>query len=140
MNVEAPGGAPVAATELAARIFADRNAAFLRLAAGVAHELRNPLAVILARAQLLALEIAQGRRPEPVKIESVLKIIEEQAIRASGIIESLSMFARPRRPVLDALDMATVVQDALQTLRQRAEAAGVTVEVAIEQAPVTLSA
>ncbi|MGH7390247.1 MAG: hypothetical protein ACREM3_12435 [Candidatus Rokuibacteriota bacterium] len=71
MNVEAPGGAPVAETDApAARPFADKSVALARRAADVAHEPRNPLAVILAPARPLSLEIAHGRRPEPAKGES----------------------------------------------------------------------
>ncbi len=109
MDVEGPGSVPAADASELVRRTADRSAALARLAAGVAHELRNPFSVILARAQLLALGLRQGRAPDPDKIESVLSTIEEQALRAAR-------------------------------LRDRVEAGGVAVEVAVEQGPVALVA
>ena len=62
------------------------------LAAGAAHELNNPLAIISGRAQLLA-----GDETDEQK-QKALNIIIEQASRASDIITSLMDFARPVRP------------------------------------------
>ncbi len=140
MDVEDPGSVPAGDASELVRRTADRSAALARLAAGVAHELRNPLAVILARAQLLALGLRQGRAPDPDTIESVLSTIEEQALRAARIIENLSVFARPRRPEIGVLDSRTVIDDVLDALRDRVEAGGIAVEVAVEQGPVALVA
>ena len=141
MNVEASGDVSAAeATAVLARRIADKSAALARIAAGVAHELRNPLAVILARAQLLVLGLRQGRTPDPEKIETVLKTIEAQAIRAAKIVENLSVFARPRPPEIDSVDTAAVVEDVLSALGERVETSGAAVEVAIERAPVMIVA
>jgi two-component system, NtrC family, nitrogen regulation sensor histidine kinase NtrY len=79
------------------------------MAAGVAHELRNPLAVILARVQLLQLGIKNGKSPDVERLTRTLATIEEQALRASKIIENLSTFARPRTPELASVDLADTV-------------------------------
>src|SRR5437879_6915042 len=92
-------------TALAARLLADKTATLARLAAGIAHELRNPLAVILARVQLLELAMKGGKSLPPGKLETTLRTVGEQAVRASKIIESLSIFARPRVPVLESVDL-----------------------------------
>jgi len=138
-NVDA-GSAAAETAALLTRLTADKSAALARLAAGVAHELRNPLAVILARAQLLALGLRQGRPIDQGKIESVLKTIEEQALRASRIIESLSTFARPRQPEVAPVDVGAVVEDVLAVLRARAEAVHARVDVTVEGGPLTVSA
>jgi nitrogen fixation/metabolism regulation signal transduction histidine kinase len=85
---------------------AGADAAVTRLAAGVAHELRNPLAGIPARAQLLSIGARSGRMPDAGKLERALETIEEQAVRASHVVEGLSAFARPRKPDLAPLDTA----------------------------------
>lgn len=60
------------------------------LAGGVAHEINNPLAGILAFAQILRRELAD--RPEAV---TDLGEIEEAAKRCKKIVEDLLSFARP---------------------------------------------
>jgi len=107
------------AAALVARYAAEKHEALARLAAGIAHELRNPLAVILARVQLLQLAIRDGKPPEREKLERTLRTVEEQAVRASNIIESLSIFARPRRPDLRSVDLVETVDHVLAALRGR---------------------
>src|SRR5436190_1591669 len=104
-------------TALAARLLADKTATLARLAAGIAHELRNPLAVILARVQLLELAMKGGKPLPPGKLETTLRTVGEQAVRASKIIESLSIFARPRVPVLESVDLGQIIGHVLSDLR-----------------------
>jgi signal transduction histidine kinase len=104
---------------LTARLTAEKAEALARLAAGIAHELRNPLAVILARVQLLELALKSGKPIEQAKLERTLHTVEEQAVRASRIIESLSIFARPRAPELRPVDLAEVIGHVLGALRVR---------------------
>jgi signal transduction histidine kinase len=135
MNVEAPPGAhPVGEdpAALIARLSADKAQALARLSAGVAHELRNPLAVILARVQLLELSLKSGQPVDQAKLERALRTVEEQAVRASKIIESLSVFAHPRTPDLAAVDLAEVIGHVLAGVRARIPAdTPVTTEVAV---------
>ncbi len=63
------------------------------MAAGAAHELNNPLAVIAGRAQMLSADCA-----DPTT-QRALDIIAEQAKRASGIVNELMSFAKPRQPM-----------------------------------------
>jgi signal transduction histidine kinase len=62
------------------------------MAAGAAHELNNPLAVISGRAQLLMSE-EQGD-----KVQRAAATISENAHRASGIVSELMEFAKPDPP------------------------------------------
>ena len=117
-------------TALAARLLADKTATLARLAAGIAHELRNPLAVILARVQLLA-----------TKLETTLRTVGEQAVRASKIIESLSIFARPRVPVLESVDLGQIIGHVLSDLRaESSEDRIVTTEVDVAPEAMTVVA
>jgi len=122
MSVEAAAGsasARDASTGLVARLLAEKTAALARLAAGIAHELRNPLAVILARVQLLEIALKSGKPLPPGKLETTLRTVEEQAVRASRIIESLSVFARPRSPALGPVDLTEVIGHVLAELHER---------------------
>jgi signal transduction histidine kinase len=127
MSVEARGNVP-ADSGVAVRM---DESAVARMAAGVAHELRNPLAVILARVQLLRLGLKRGSLPDPDKLSRVLVTIEEQAIRASKIIENLSIFARPRAPELTSVDLAEAVTQVVGMLHERLQTAGVGAEVEV---------
>lgn len=89
------------------------------MAAGAAHEINNPLAVISGRAQLLA-EVETDEK----KVKS-LTIIAEQAQRASDIINELMGFARPVTPRLTTVDPAQVVRKAVEQSRTEATEKGV---------------
>jgi signal transduction histidine kinase len=69
------------------------------LAAGAAHELNNPLAIISGRAQLL-----QDQEPDADK-QKALNVIVEQATRASDIITELMDFAKPVKPQRKMVDL-----------------------------------
>jgi signal transduction histidine kinase len=64
------------------------------MAAGAAHELNNPLAVISGRAQMLA------RSCNDQSLEDALHLIHGQAVRASGMVSELMQFAKPEPPRL----------------------------------------
>ena len=70
-----------------------------QLAAGAAHEINNPLAVINARAQLLQL-----KETDEVKKKQLNQIIE-QIERISNILTRLMDFARPAPPTLTSVDI-----------------------------------
>ena len=88
----------------------ERLASIGRLAAGVAHEIGNPLTALLMVAKLLATE------REPVDLQQRLKRIVEQGGRIDAIVQSLMIFARApsatRQPV--AVSLERVVRDAVE--------------------------
>ncbi len=70
----------------------ERLASIGTLAAGIAHEINNPIGSILAAAQLAQLdEIETGARSQ---VSNALEDIIEQARRCGGIIRSILQFAR----------------------------------------------
>ena len=87
--------------------------ALVEMAAGAAHELNNPLAVISGRAQLLN-EI----ETEPQK-KQVLKQIQENTGKISDIIEELMSIARPSQPRPADTSIVQLLDEALQLTRQK---------------------
>jgi signal transduction histidine kinase len=133
MPFEAPRDAPVVADVADGGLaHSDRTAALARLAAGIAHELRNPLAVVLARVQLLQLVLRSGQPLSPERLEGALRAVEDQALRASKVLENLSSFARPRPPQLSTVDLPDLIGYAMTLLRPHIPETGFSVEVDVQ--------
>ena len=93
--------------------------ALAEFAAGAGHELNNPLAVVLGRAQILL-----ARRPDPEAARS-LRAIAAAAQRAHRILRDLMAVARPPTPRPRPCLVDEVVRNCLRDLRDEAEARGV---------------
>ncbi len=88
-------------------------------AAGAGHELNNPLAVIMGRAQLV---LARSSDPETSRS---LRAIIAQAQRAHRILRDLMYVARPPEPRPRACQPDEIVRASLRDLQYEAEAQGV---------------
>lgn len=82
------------------------------LAAGIAHEVNNPLTVIMGYAQLLL------ENPGlPANIETDLRSIYDESQRVVKIIQNLLRFARRSEPGRDLVDLNDVIARALELQR-----------------------
>jgi signal transduction histidine kinase len=88
----------------------ERLAAIGQIAGGVAHELRNPLNVVKTSAYYLL----NARNAKPEKVLEHLQRIEQNVVRADGIITALSNFARLPLPEMKPISVARCVQEALE--------------------------
>ena len=94
----------------------NRLATMGRVAAGVAHEVGNPLAGLLMVARNLERDIAEGEleRPEAASdVSSRLATIVEQARRIDGIVRSLLGFTRAGEPLASRRRLAPIALDEL---------------------------
>ena len=94
----------------------DRLAALGEMAAGLAHEIRNPLGAIKGAAQLLL--PASGA---PDGQGEFLTIIVEETNRLNRVVSQFLDYARPYRGALDVLDVNDVVRRTVQLLPPAAE-------------------
>jgi signal transduction histidine kinase len=85
----------------------EKMAAFGLLAAGIAHEVGNPLTSISTILQVL------GRRDHDAYTREKLSLVGEQLTRIQGILRELVNFSRPASTERTRLDLADVVAEAL---------------------------
>jgi signal transduction histidine kinase len=102
------------------------------LAGGVAHEINNPLAAILANVQLLRLD-AQ----DPDTLDS-LQLIETGAKRCKHIVENLLNYARQSAPEHRSLSVNAVLQDTLDLLAHQVRHANVELKAVTGEVPPVL--
>lgn len=98
-------------------------AAVGRLAAGVAHEIRNPLSALRGFAQFFASKL-KGRDPE----ESYANTMVQEADRLGRVVTDLLYLARPRPMEPAAVDMAALALELGRLLRFDFERAKATFE------------
>jgi len=91
-----------------ALIQSEKMSAFGQLSAGIAHEVKNPLAGILGYTQLTL----KGAEDDTTLYKN-LKIIEQETKRCNSIIENLMKFARQDKPKLNPLSVNDVIEDSL---------------------------
>jgi signal transduction histidine kinase len=86
----------------------ERLSAIGQLSAGLAHEIRNPLASIAGAASILS----RNEKLEPKHVKCV-DIIASECDRLDGLLTNFLDFARPRPPRLQTIDVNVVLDNVL---------------------------
>jgi signal transduction histidine kinase len=93
------------------------------LAAGVAHEVNTPLAVISSYAQMLQKHTREDQRLQPI-----LEKITQQTFRASEIVNGLLNFSRTSSSVFASLDLNAVLRETLTLVDHQLRTARIVVD------------
>ena len=113
-----------------------RLAAVGEMAAGIAHEIRNPLASMFGSIQVLRQEL-----PLSEEQGQLMDIVLRESERLNDTIRSFLAYARPQKFAVARLDLAKVVRDTVLLIRNSAEARDThTVDVRVPSEPVWFEA
>ena len=83
------------------------------MAAGAAHEMNNPLAVIAGRSQLLSKSLAQGSREQ-----QAAQLVFQESHKLSDLITALHMFANPPTPQCRPVELLGLLDEVVRASRQ----------------------
>ncbi len=107
---------------------ADKLSSVGLLAAGVAHEVNTPLAVISTYAQMLAKQVEGDERKS-----TLLDKIAKQTFRASEIVNSLLNFSRTGPRKFEEVDLGKVLRETLTLVEHQLEKATIRVELELHE-------
>lgn len=96
------------------RIESERIASIMRLAAGVAHELGNPLNSLTIHLQLIERKLRKIESGENAKLLESLEVCQGEVRRLDGIITHFLEAIRPKEPEMNELDLIELVEEVLR--------------------------
>ena len=111
----------------------EKLAAVGQLAAGVMHEINNPLATILACSEALSLRTADLPEQERPAQEEYLRIIDTEVQRCRRIVDGLLDFSRPKQSAPKvAADINAIIEQTLFLLKHHERFKWLTIERQLE--------
>jgi len=107
---------------------AERLSALGQLAAGVAHEIRNPLNAISMASQRLKRDFIPADERKEKDFQTITGVIRDEIRRLNGIIEEFLTFSRSRRLELREYPVTEVLQKIVNLLREETAGKGIVLE------------
>ncbi len=117
---------------------AERLSALGQLAAGVAHEIRNPLNAISMASQRLKRECSPADEEKRKDFESLAGVIRDEIRRLNGIIEEFLTFSKSRRLDLRDCPVQEVLQKILLLISAEAASRGIALRTDWEEKPIVI--
>lgn len=113
------------------RIESERINSIVRLAAGVAHELGNPLNSLTIHLQLIERKLKKlADEKDAAKLSESLQVCQGEVQRLDGIITHFLEAVRPQKPELNELNLVELIEEVLRV--QEAELSDRQLDVKVE--------
>lgn len=107
---------------------AERLSSLGQLAAGVAHEIRNPLNAISMAAQRLKRDFTPDDPAKGQEFQNLSGVVRDEIRRLNGIIEEFLSFSKSRRLELSNFSVTEVLQKIVRLMQEEASSRGITLE------------
>ncbi|MEJ2165711.1 MAG: ATP-binding protein [Desulfobacterales bacterium] len=107
---------------------AGKLAAIGQLSAGVAHEINNPLAIVLTERQLLLDAAARhsiGSSEFEIQFQTSMNQIDVQVQRCKRITQNLLRFSRRTESILENVDINHFIREVIELMEREARAGGI---------------
>lgn len=117
-----------------ARIEDERTSSILLLAAGVAHELGNPLNSLTIHLQLIERKLKKlkaARDKETASLSESIRVCQEEVLRLDGIVTHFLEAIRPRPPDLAETNLADVIEEVLRFQERELADRGIEVDAVV---------
>ncbi len=109
-----------------------------QLAAGISHEINNPLSVVASSAEILSELLSSQDSPESPDIQKHLKKVENNVFRCKEIIQNLLAFSRGDDLDPEEVNVKILLKDSIQLVQNIARKKGVEIRTSFEEGDLRL--
>lgn len=117
---------------------AERLSSLGQLAAGVAHEIRNPLNAISMATQRLKRDFSPDDPAKAQEFQNLSGVVRDEIRRLNGIIEEFLSFSKSRRLELSNFSVTEVLQKIVRLMQEEAASRDITLETRWQLSPAVI--